>query len=212
MRRTPGQIDQLFLDWGATGVQADLGVRVIDNSGATTIARTTGFVEFPAGTGLYYLDPFTFPDVRGSYTLLYDDDAGVGAPGHTATEDLEISSTAGDPFTGDTYISADELARILKIRAPSPEQTAALERVLIAATHEINEEIDREDDDPVTGAETSLAEQVCLQRATELWHLQEVPLGLAGLGSEFGATHLARNSWDKYAYTLAPLKRQWGFA
>lgn len=212
MRRTPGQIDQLFLDWGVTGVAASLGARVIDNEGATTIARTTGFVEFPAGTGLYYLDPFTFPDERGSYTILYDDDAGVGAPGHTATEDLEITSTTGDPFVGDTYATVDELMRILKIRTPSAEQTAAGDRVLTAATYEINQEIDREVDDVVAGAEISLAAQVCLQRATELWFLQEVPLGVAGLGSEFGTTHLARDSWDKYAYVLVPLKRQWGLA
>jgi hypothetical protein len=212
MRRQPGQVDQLFLDWGVTGVEDDLGVRVLDNEGATTIARATGFVEFPAGSGLYYLDPFTFPEDRGSYELLYDDDAGVAAPGHTATEDLEITSSTGEPFDGDTYADVDELFRILKIRTPSMEQTDAGTRVLIAATYEINGEIDREDDDPLVGPEVSLAAQVCLQRAAEFWHLQEVPLGLAGIGSEFGATHLARNSWDKYAYTLAPAKRRWGLA
>lgn len=212
MNRRPGQVDQLFLDWGVTGVAASLGVRVLDNEGATTIARTTGFAEFPAGTGLYYLDDFTFPEDRGSYTLVYDDDAGVAAVGHTATEELEITSSLGEPFTGDTYADATELARILKIRTPSTEQTAAMERVLIAATYEINQEINREDTDVLAGAEISLAEQVCLQRAEELWHLQEVPLGVAGLGAEFGSTHLARNSWDKYAYTLAPLKTQWGLA
>ena len=212
MRRTPGQTDQLFLDWGMTGVEADLGVQVIDNEGATTIARTTGFVEFPAGSGLYYLDPFTFPEDYGSYTLVYDDDAGVAAPGHNATEELEITTAVGAPFEGDTYGTVNELFRILKIRTPSAEQTVAGERVLIAATHEINEEIDLADDALLAGAAVSLAEQVCLQRGAELWHLQEVPLGLAGIGSEFGTTHLARNSWDKYAYTLAPLKGQWGLA
>lgn len=210
MRRTPGQIDQLFIDWGSTG--ATIGARVLDNEGATTIARTTGFVEFPAGTGLYYLDPFTFPDERGSYTIVYDDDGGTAAPGHTATEELEITSTLGDPFVGDTYADADELARILKIRTPSADQTEAMERVLAMATLEIDREIDRTDDNPVSGAEASLAAQVCLQRATELWHLQEVPLGLAGIGAEMGAAHLARNSWEKYAFTLAPLKEQWGLA
>jgi hypothetical protein len=210
VRRAPGQIDQLFLDAGQTGLT--VGARVLDNEGQTTIARTTGFVEFPAGTGLYYLDDFEFPDTRGSYTILYDWDGGTAAPGFTATEDLEITSSEGEPFVGDTYADTDELARILKIRTPSAEQTLALERVLIAATHEIDEEIDREDDDPVSGAEISLAAQVCLQRATELWMLQEVPLGVAGIGSEMGASYLARNSWEKYAFTLAPLKRQWGFA
>jgi hypothetical protein len=60
--------------------------------------------------------------------------------------------------------------------------------------------------------EIDLATQVALQRASELWFLQEVPLGLAGIGSEFGTAHLARNSWEKYAFTLAPLKEQFGLA
>jgi hypothetical protein len=208
--RRPGQVDQLFLDAGQTGLT--VGVRVLDNEGATTIARTTGFVEFPAGTGLYYLDDFEFPDERGSYTILYDWDGGTAAPGSTATEELEITSSTGEPFVGDTYAEVDELARILKIRTPSAEQEAAMERVLIAATHEINREIDREDDDPVAGAEISLAAQVCLQRATELWLLQEVPLGVAGIGSEFGTSHLARDSWKKYSIMLYPLTQRWGFA
>ena len=94
MRRTPGAVDQLFVDWGSTG--ATLGVRVLDNSGGTTIARQTGFVEFPVGSGLYYLDPFTVPDERGSYSIVYDDDGGTAAPGHTASEDLEITSSTGE--------------------------------------------------------------------------------------------------------------------
>ena len=210
MRRTPGQIDQLFLDAGQTGLT--VGARVLDNEGATTIARTTGFVEFPAGSGLYYLDPFTFPDDRGTYTVLYDWDAGTAAPGFTATEDLEITSTAGEPFVGDTYATTTELFRILKIRTPSAEQTTAGERVLTAATYEIDQELDLDDDDVLAGAEVSLVEQVCLQRAAELWALQEVPLGFVGIGSEFGASRLARDSWAKYAVTLGPAKRQWGFA
>lgn len=210
MRRRPGQIDQLFLDAGQTGLT--VGARILDNEGATTVARTTGFTEFPAGSGLYYLDPFTFPDDRGTYTILYDWDGGTAAPGFTATEDLEITSTAGEPFDGDLYATTTELFRILKIRTPSAEQTAAAERVLTAATYEINQELDLDDDDVLAGAEVSLVEQVCLQRAAELWALQEVPLGFVGIGSEFGASRLARDSWAKYAVTLGPAKRQWGFA
>ena len=50
-----------------------------------------------------------------------------------------------------------------------------------------------------------------LERAAELWKLQEVQFGVV-LGTEFGPTHIARNTWDKHAYTLAPLKCQWGLA
>jgi hypothetical protein len=107
------------------------------------------------------------------------------------------------------YATTDELARILKIRDPSAEQTAAMLRVLTAAALEIDAELDR------VGIFASpyppLVVQVNLERAAELWKLQEVQFGIV-LGSEFGATHIARNTWDKYAYTLAPLKDRWGLA
>jgi hypothetical protein len=218
MIRTAGQVDQVVLDWGVTGIAASIGVRVLDNSGDTTIARTTGFTEYPAGSGVYYLDDFTFPDTRGSYTLFYDVDAGVGAPGNTATEELEITSTIGEPFSGDTYATADELARILKIRTPSADQTAALERALAIATYEIDREIDRDDDDPVAGAETSLCVQVCLDRAADLWrHTESIP-GLTGLLGDQGDVVTSqrfpwvRYSWERYAQRLAPLKGNFGIA
>jgi len=111
------------------------------------------------------------------------------------------------------YVATEELARVLKIRTPSTEQELALQRVLDGATLEIDKELDRpEGSDPLADEALALAEQVCIQRAAELWFLQEVPLGLAGIGSEFGTAHLARNSWEKYAYTLAALKEQWGLA
>jgi hypothetical protein len=110
------------------------------------------------------------------------------------------------------YATVNELARVLKIREPSDAQEAAMARILAAAAGEINAEIDLASDDALEGWQVALAAQVNLQRAAELWFAQEVPLGIAGLGSEFGTTHLARNSWDKHAYQLAPLKFQWGLA
>jgi hypothetical protein len=108
------------------------------------------------------------------------------------------------------YADATELARILKIRTPTTDQTAAMDRLLDAATAEIDAEIDLDADTALDSEQTAIAEQVCLRRAAELWWLQEVPGGIAGIGSDMGAVHLARNSWDKYAYDLAPLKGQWG--
>jgi hypothetical protein len=210
MRRRPAQVDQLFLDWGVSGLEADLGARVLDNEGATTIARTTGFVEFPTGSGLYYLEPFTFPDTAGSYTIVYDD--GSTAPGHTATEELEISSSIGEPFDGDTYATTEELFRVLKIQNPSANQELAGMRVLATATFEIDHEIERPDDDPIAGAEVSLAQVVCLERAVEHWRQQEVPWGLVGYGADTGATFIARDTFARHAETLAPLKRTWGIA
>lgn len=111
-----------------------------------------------------------------------------------------------------TYADETELARVLQIRSPTTAQTAAMTRVLTMATVEIDAYLDRDELDPVAGDDLALAEQVCLQRAAELWGLQEVPLGLAGIGSEFGSAHLARNSWEKYTFTLYPLKKGFGIA
>jgi len=115
-------------------------------------------------------------------------------------------------IAGPTYATVAELARTLGLRAPTEAQEDALQRVLSAAAAEINHEINLPDDEALNSDELQLAAQVNLQRAAELWGLQEVPLGLAGLGSEFGTSHLARNSWEKYAFTLAAIKKGYGIA
>jgi hypothetical protein len=114
---------------------------------------------------------------------------------------------------GDTYATVNELARILKIRAPSGEQSDAMQRVLLTAAGEINSEIDRsEDDDALAGWQLALCAEVNLERAVEHWQQMESPFGIIGLGAEFGATHTARDSWQRHAMKLAPLKTQWGLA
>src|SRR5262245_46961515 len=110
------------------------------------------------------------------------------------------------------YAETTELARVLKIRTPTTEQTAAMERCLDAATEEIDSFIDLSDEDVLTPGQTAIAEQVCLERAAELWRLQETPFGII-LNEQTGdTTRLARDSFAKHAITLGPLKRQWGFA
>jgi hypothetical protein len=212
MRARPGSTDQLLVDWGATG--ATLGVRVLDNEGGTEIARQTGFVEFPAGSGIYYLDPFTFPETAGSYTLLYDDDGGTAALGHTAIEELTISSSyPDDVVSGDSYVDTDELFRVLQIRQPTADQITAGERCLVAASFEIDQEIDFEADaDALGGGALALAREVCLERAVEHWRQGGAPFGLVGFGADSGAAFVARDTWDRHAFKLAPIKQQWGFA
>src|SRR5688572_31366640 len=111
------------------------------------------------------------------------------------------------------YADTTELARILKIRTPSDEQEAAMDRVLEAASGEIDTYVDLAEGESFTAAwQIALLEQVNLERAAELWKLQEVQLGVI-LGSEaFGPVHIARDSFAKHAITLSPLKNQWGFA
>lgn len=109
------------------------------------------------------------------------------------------------------YSSTEELARLLKINTPTSEQTAAMVRVLTMAGVEIDAEIDlAEDADALTTAQLALAEEVNLERAVELW--RETPWGIVGLDSDIGGTHTARNTWERYAHKLAPLKNQWGLA
>lgn len=109
------------------------------------------------------------------------------------------------------YAETDELFRILQVRSPSTEQTAAAERVLDMAAAEIDAELNLAADATIAPEYLPLVEQVNLDRAMELWQVHPV-FGVVGLGSEFGATHVARNSWDRHAFTLAPAKRQWGLA
>jgi hypothetical protein len=117
-----------------------------------------------------------------------------------------------DPSQSATYATVDELARILKIRTPSDEQSLALARVMASAALEINREIDLAAGVTLTSAELALAAQVNLERAAELWKLQEIQFGILELGGDFGPTRIARNTWEKHAFTLAPLKNQWGLA
>ncbi len=209
MRQQPGATDDLTIDWGSTG--ATLGVRVLDGQGATTIARVTGFAEYPAGSGVYQLDAFTFPDDRGSYTLLYDDDGGTAAVGHVATEELIITSSTGEPFDGEIYATVEELFRILKVKTPTDGQTEAATRVLTMATGEIDSELGREDDDPIAGWEISLATEVCLERAVELW--RAMPFGRGAVpDGDLLFVNTAKDTWQTYANKLAPAKRTWGIA
>jgi hypothetical protein len=109
------------------------------------------------------------------------------------------------------YATVSELARILKIRTPSDEQTAAMERVLLTAAGEIDAEIDL-GDEGLSGWQLALATEVNLERAVEHWRQQESPFGLLAVGVDVPAERTAQNSWNRHAEKLAPLKGQWGFA
>lgn len=110
------------------------------------------------------------------------------------------------------YATVGELARVLKIRTPSDEQRDAMERVLLAAAGEINSEIDLDSDQGLSSWQLALAQEVNLERAVEHWKQQESAFGLIVLGVDTPAERAARDSWDRHALKLAPLKSQWGFA
>jgi hypothetical protein len=74
-----------------TGLDGTLGVRIIDNVGGTTLARTTaGISELTPGSGLYGVT-LVAPQIVGEYTVVWDD--GTAGPEHTAAESLTVQST-----------------------------------------------------------------------------------------------------------------------
>lgn len=81
------------MQWTVTGLVGTLGVRIIDTpSGSTFLARTTtGIVENPAGSGLYEWSG-AGPTTAGTWSVIWDD--GSLTPGHTAIEELVVTSTA----------------------------------------------------------------------------------------------------------------------
>ena len=112
-----------------------------------------------------------------------------------------------------SYADTDELARVLKIRTPSADQTTALQNVLDDASLEIDDELDRATDAAtLTSAQLSLIKDVCIARAVELWQQNEAAFGVVGLGAELGATVVTRNTWERHAIRLSRIKDQWGLA
>lgn len=110
------------------------------------------------------------------------------------------------------YATVEELAAILRVSASS--QHDALRRVLEAAAQEIDDEVGAED---INGTETpysnppALAREVNLERAIEHWQQMKSPFGIVGLGDAV-ATYTARDTWDRHAHKLAPLKGSYGIA
>ena len=140
------------------------------------------------------------------YRLVFLDDAGfVDDPTLPVQNVVSVVSTILAAAT------TTELARILKIRTPSAEQTTAMTRVLASAAGEVASEIGSTGTSLV-GWQVHLAVEVALERAVEHWRQMEAPFGLIGLGPELPAERTARDSWDRHAHKLAPLKNEWGIA
>jgi len=106
------------------------------------------------------------------------------------------------------YASVDELARLVKVDATA--RHAALERVLIAASREIDHEVGNSDA-PYANP-PALAVEVCLERAVEHWQQAQSPFGLIGAGGVESPAFATSNSWERHAVKLAPLKMEWGIA
>jgi hypothetical protein len=74
-----------------TGLTGTIGVRILDNVGGTTLARTTaGISELVAGSGLYGVTLIA-PQLPGEYSVVWDD--GQSGPQHSAAESLTVTTT-----------------------------------------------------------------------------------------------------------------------
>lgn len=104
------------------------------------------------------------------------------------------------------YASAEELAELLRVKVADRRED--LLRVLEAAAFEIDAELDRT---TPLDAVPALVIEVNLERAVEHWQQGQSPFGILGLGGDV-PMRASRDSWDRHAHKLAPLKERWGFS
>jgi hypothetical protein len=104
------------------------------------------------------------------------------------------------------YGTVDELFRRLKIRTPTADQTAAADRIMVAASTEVNLKMGR-----ATGldaGELAIATEATLERGAELWNESEVPFGAIGLDNPSGPVFVSRNS--RALAKLGRIQETWG--
>lgn len=107
------------------------------------------------------------------------------------------------------YATVDELAASLRIRV-TPENTEALQACLDAAAQEIDHDVDRAVDNPLD-IDDALAKRVNILRAVEWWKANDAAFGVIGF-DQTGALQAPRDGFNRHAFTLTPLKQQWGIA
>ena len=129
------------------------------------------------------------------------------ANGDTSVATTPLQNTAGTTLNVEAYATVEELARIMTVNATANAE--ALNRCLVAAAGSMNSEMGRSD---LSGWELELAAQVNLALAQDLWEEMKVHWGMVGVGSEIGPTRVSRDTFERHAHRLAPLKRSWGIA
>lgn len=184
----------------------------VSEDGPWTVIDTQTFAVVDADPSLPASRSFTTElasDTEGLwYRLIFLDATGDDTLPTTPIQN--VASEVTFPAAS-AYATVTELARILKIRDPQPPQLTAMERVLLMSAGEINSEIGLTNSD-LSGWQLALAQEVSLERAVEHWRQQESPFGLTGLSADMGPTLTARDSWERHAHKLAPLKASWGLA
>ena len=110
------------------------------------------------------------------------------------------------------YATVAELQELLKLPQPTSVQVARMERVLEAATTEIDWELGYTTTDPAPDPPPDLVVEVNLERAVEHWRQSSSPFGVIGIGAESEPVVTARNSWYRHKLKLRPLKVHQGIA
>ena len=130
------------------------------------------------------------------------------ADAHLSLPTSPIQQLGADvtPFT-----TTDELFRVLRIRTPTDDQTAAAERVLLVAAQEIMDEIDLNALE-LSAGDVAVCTSVNLDRAADLWRHTESAPGVLGVVDELQVTTPGRYSWGRYAARLSVVKDRWGIA
>ncbi len=137
----PSTTFEAIADGFATGLVGTIGIRVRDNAGNDTIARTTaGIAEDIAGSGIYRAQ-FTAPAVAGQYTIVWDN-----ASGTYATEDLIVSYSApsGAPPSGSDLCTVADVRAALEIPTADTSRDTLIATLITAASEAIMGEVDRE--------------------------------------------------------------------
>lgn len=206
----PGATYETVLQTGTTGLVTTIQVGLYDGQGNVTEALSAlDIIETPAGSGVYVATR-TAPDEKGQYVIVWSLD-GTLDPAQVSVEELQVTSDAVPPVGAPVpipYATRAELAGLLRVDATA--NADALDRVLVAAAFEIDNELGRatQFDDPPP----AIVVEVNLERAAEHWQQLKSPFGFLGITAESAPAFAATDSWKRHAEKLSFLKESWGLA
>jgi hypothetical protein len=150
---------------------ADASIEESDSEdGDYTVIDTIPLV--PPDVDPEFPSPRSFTTVLGTTTSQWYRVRFFDANGNSSEYTEPVQNVAED-FDATPYAGTAELARILKLRAPTADQLVAMERVLTTAALEIDSELGR--NSTFGTPYPSLVVQVNLERAVEHWQQQEAP-------------------------------------
>jgi len=111
-----------------------------------------------------------------------------------------------------TYVSRDELQRVLGKGAPTPAEIDAMDRVLEAAASEIDWDLGYGPASPAPDPPPPIVVEVNLERAAELWRFSYSTSGILPQGADFGPVIAPRDTWHRHHLRLGSLRAHVGIA